>query len=259
MTNPAQLKYLDAMGIPVWVSRDIVVQDAPTDTIMDAPLAASSAESILQGLNEPVAQEVASPTIKDGKAVKAAPSQQALEKRTQNTSPTANEIARTSSHIVYASGSLQAEWMVIGESPDTNDERMNQPYAGELGVLLNNMLRAAGLENPSESAYRINVIRSSMQAIEPASMVELNQLLNDKIKEIKPQMIFIVGQLAAQNLLKSKEPLARLRGKSHKHPETNTHMVVSYYPSYLLSKPKDKRKAWEDLKLAMKLLNPSAE
>jgi len=118
-------------------------------------------------------------------------------------------------------------------------------------------LRAVGLENPRESAYLINTIKSSMQAVEPDSVAELNQLLTKKILEIKPKVILVVGQLSAQNLLQSKEPLARLRAKALKHPETDTDMVVTYYPSYLLSKPMDKRKAWEDLKLAMRLLEAS--
>ncbi len=82
----------------------------------------------------------------------------------------------------------------------------------------------------------------------------LNQLLVNKIKEINPRIILVVGQIAAQNLLNTKEPLARLRTKTHHLPATDIPLVVTYYPSYLLSKPKDKRKAWGDLQLAMQLL-----
>jgi DNA polymerase len=270
MTNPAQLKYLDAIGIPVWVSRDIVVFVDSVESVTDADdtglviksdnsnkksaiksSGVSAVENILQGLNEqaepePVAVTPAAPVESSSSILPV-----------QDSSPTANEIARTSSHIVYGSGSLQADWMVIGESPEINDVRQNQPYASESGVLLCNMLRAAGLENPRESAYLVNVIKSSMQAIEPSSIGELNKILNDKIAKIKPKMILVVGQLSAQNLLQSKEPLARLRAKAQKHTETDTNIVVTYYPSYLLSKPTDKRKAWEDLKLAMKLLTTS--
>ncbi len=103
----------------------------------------------------------------------------------------------------------------------------------------------------------INVIKASMQAIVSESIGELNQILSDKIKVVNPKMILIVGQLSAQNVLQSKEPLARLRAKEQKHAETGTNIVVTYYPTHLLSKPIDKRKAWDDLKLAMRLIDAS--
>ncbi len=264
MTNPSQLKYLDAMGIPVWVSRDIVVSSGekldglekseglPVSKQEEKPSGVSSAESILQGLNE---QSDAPKRTKPSSIVQEKVDKPIHKSANQDLSAQKNEIARTSSHIVYGSGNLQADWMVIGESPDINDDRQNQPYAGELGILLCNMLKAVGLENPRQSAYLVNVIKSSMQAIEPSSIGELNQILNNKIVEVKPKIILVIGQLSAQNLLQSKEPLARLRTKVQKHPETGKNIIVSYYPSYLLSKPMDKRKAWEDLKLAIKVLS----
>jgi len=252
------------MGIPVWVSRDLVldepveavVTDATIENSNEAPTqnysGASSVESILQDLNQqntpatarnaektPIVQAPVATPVHDTKVIE----------------KSANEIARTASHIVYGSGSIQADWMVIGESPEINDDRQNQPYASESGVLLCNMLKAVGLDNPRESAYLVNVIKSSMAAIESSSIGQLNQVLNSKILEVKPKIILVVGQLSAQNLLQSKEPLARLRAKALKHPETDTNIVATYYPSYLLSKPIDKRKAWEDLKLAMRLMS----
>jgi len=264
------------MGIPVWVSRDIVValddcQTIPAQTVDQSQQSSpsqssqtttgvSSAESILQSLNEP--------TKPAGRHVSAMPDPQNLKNpvvTTQQTSnadnvtPAQNEIARTASHIVYACGSTQADWMIIGESPELNDDQNNQPYSGDSGVLLENMLRAVGIDKPRKDAYMINIIKASMQAIVPESVGELNQILGQKIKEIQPKIILIVGQLSAQNILQSKEPLARLRGKAQIHPETGTNIVVTYYPTHLLSKPIDKRKAWEDLKLAKKIIGDASE
>ncbi len=272
------------MGIPVWVSRDIVValddpqlttgsnveqaqaysqsqQHQPTTQTISA---SNSAVSILQSLSQqsepsnrqrqltqnPAAKNPASPVQSESKT---------LADSSKNYKPTQNEIARTASHLVYACGSMQADWMIIGESPELNDERSHQPYSGDAGILLENMLRAVGLENPRKDAYIVNVIKASMQAIVPESVGELNQILSQKIKQVNPKLILIVGQLSAQNVLQSKEPLARLRAKAQKHPETNTDIIVTYYPTHLLSKPIDKRKAWEDLKLAMKLINDAPD
>jgi len=294
MTSPAQLQYLNALGIPVWVSRDLVIADSllsdasPERTSQETrnqevnnqarnnqgnsenvavsnqviqSSTTNSVESILQGLEE---QSIPTPRAAP-KTRELEPTSPAPTLNTQipiNTSPTANEIARTGNHIVYACGSLKADWLVIGESPEINDNRLNQPFSGESGELLTNMLRAVGLDKPRESAYLVNVIKSSMQNTDDAglqeeSKIELNALLVKTIKEVKPKMVLLVGQLAAQNVLQSKEPLARLRAKPQTHSETNTDVIVTYYPTYLLSKPMDKRKAWDDLKLAMKILNQS--
>ena len=259
------------MGIPVWVSRDIYcdIEDVATatDTSQSASpnaiaeqaraiTGANSVESILQSLNQQ-SESAVQPTHTPPVVNTNTQTQKVTIAPADTSSPAQNEIARTTSHIVYACGNLQAEWMVIGESPELNDNRKNQPYSGDSGILLDNMLRAIGLENPRNDAYIVNVIKASMQAIAPESIGELNQILSNKIKEVKPKMILIVGQLSAQNVLQSKEPLARLRAKALKHPETDTNIVVTYYPTHLLSKPIDKRKAWDDLKLAMKMLNPT--
>jgi len=167
----------------------------------------------------------------------------------------ANEIGRTEQHIIYACGDLNADWLIIGESPETSEERQHQPFANNSSVLLSNMLRSVGLANPREDAYLINVLKLSFSADDVKdSSKQLNQLLHEKIVAINPKVILIVGQMSAQNLLQSKEPLVRLRSKSHTFGDTNIPVVVTYYPSYLLSKPLDKRKTWADLKLAMTLI-----
>lgn len=263
------------MGIPVWVSRDIVAMkegsqlsstsssassSSSSDNLTDETVVSSSADSaqsILQSLNqqtESIVQRKPTTPVTEFSA-QSQLSQKASDDTSTNITPTQNELARTTSHIVYACGNTQADWMIIGESPELNDSRANQPFADESGMLLDNMMRAVGLESPRTDAYMVNVIKSSMHAIQPESIGELNQILNNKIKEIKPKIIIIVGQLSAQNVLQSKEPLARLRAKALKHPETDINVVATYYPTHLLSKPIDKRKAWEDLKLAMQLID----
>ena len=263
MTSPTQLKYLDAIGIPVWVSRDIVVTDVKDESATKPSVTEQagdeSVESILEGLNQSLIETPSNPVNLKNTA-SFAPPLSSPDLSPPNSAPQQNEIARTSNHIVYAGGNSQADWMIIGESPEINDDHQNQPYAGETGVLLCNMLRAVGLENPRQSAYLVNVIKSSMQVgnvVDAAVTDQLREILTQKIGEVKPKIILLVGQLAAQNILQSKEPLVRFRGKVQTQSAIDANMIVTYYPSYLLSKPMDKRKAWDDLKLAMKTLESS--
>jgi len=254
MTNPSQLKYLEAMGIPVWISRDLVIEKSrersdhviQTDTHVDSIL-----NDLEKQANKPETPSI--PVILDKPLITP------LKGNIQDlsTEPEANEIGKSALHTIYACGNLQADWLVIGESPELISNRQNQPFSNDNGVLLTNMLRAVGLANPRETAYLVNIIKSSVEVtteLEQQSSAELNKILLSKIAQIKPKMILVVGQIAAQRLLRSKEPLARLRGKEYTLPNTQIPLIVTYYPSYLLSKPLDKRKAWEDLKFAMRIL-----
>jgi DNA polymerase len=264
MTSPSQLKYLDAMGIPVWVSRDLIAVEKVNEKLSEktprVKESSSGAQSILQNLEQVQQQQKPTtfakqqiPTLDTTKPLTepsvpadlVVPSQQNQK----------NEIAQTASHIVYGIGDLEADWMVIGESPEFMANHAYQPFAGEAGVLLTNMIRAVGVDAPYKQSYLINVLKTSQGENQTEQeTVDLNKVLNEKIAQVKPKILLVVGQLAAQNLLQTKEPLARLRGKAQKLPETDIPTVVTYYPTYLLSKPQDKGKAWQDLKLAMHLI-----
>ena len=277
MTNPAQLKYLDAIGIPVWVSRDRLVELTALPPHDEKKT--SSAESECMGSVDDILNNLDNTTNKERPTVAINNTDnkltQARDKAARDTShtttpalsntatsdlkpstPHINEIGSTEQHTIYACGNLNADWLIIGESPETSEERKNQPFATDSGVLLSNMLKSVGLQNPREDAYLINVLK---QASSPddllKSKLKLNELLHEKIATINPKIILIVGQVSAQNLLQSTEPLVRLRSKPHTLPNTSIPVIVTYYPSYLLSKPADKRKAWDDLKLALSTSN----
>jgi len=286
MTSPAQLQYLDAMGIPVWVSRDLVLEldvDAENKIQHNNPKLATNAinqaasgdfkpqashqhvDSLLHDLNAKTQSKKVQrpPPPKFNNLENTAPV--ATTESTPSTPSSTpdkqtSEIARTASHTVYGRGDLNADWMIIGESPDMTTNGQGQPYAGESGVLLNNMLSAIGIKEPRRNAYLINTLKYSTQQTSAKSaedIAQLNQILIGKIQQIKPKIVLVVGQIAAQNLLKTKEPLIRLRAKQQTLPDTRIPLVVTYYPSYLLSKPLDKRKVWEDLKLALSVIQQS--
>jgi len=258
MTSPAQLKYLDAIGIPVWVSRDRLIKPAITKQNLSTESdCIGSVDDIMQTLDNTNKENLTVVPNTENKLVP--PSEKTSEdipkKATINLKPTGthiNEIGRSDQHTLYACGNLNADWLIIGESPEANEDRNYQPFSANSGNLLTNMLKSIGLQNPREDAYLINIVKEASLSADPVqSSLAINKLLNEKIASIKPKIILIVGQVSAQNLLQSTEPLARLRSKSHTLPNTDIPIVVTYYPSYLLTKPSDKRKAWNDLKLAL--------
>ena len=154
--------------------------------------------------------------------------------------------------------------MIIGHSPEPFNGIGQEPFANDAGILLDNMLRAVGIEQPRRQAYLVNVFDIN-KSVESTTELQdkLNQELLAVIDKVQPKIILFVGQIAAQNLLDISDPLIIMRSKVHNisvsKSDNKIPCIVTYYPNYLLQKPTDKRKAWDDLKLAMNQLHGKSD
>jgi DNA polymerase len=140
---------------------------------------------------------------------------------------------------------------VIGEAPGAEEDRAGEPFVGRAGQLLNSMLRAIGLAR--EQVYIANILKCrppNNRDPKAGESVECLPFLERQIALLKPKIMLVVGRIAAQNILHTEESLGRLRNRVHAYGADRLPLVVTYHPAYLLRTPADKRKAWEDLKLA---------
>jgi uracil-DNA glycosylase len=152
---------------------------------------------------------------------------------------------------VFGVGSLQAQWLIVGEAPGAEEDRQGEPFVGRAGQLLNSMLRAIGLAR--EQVYIANVLKCRPPGNRDPAASEsaaCSPYLERQIALLNPRIMLAVGRIAAQNLLHTDAPLARLRQQQHSFGNSRVPLVVTYHPAYLLRSPTDKRKAWEDLKFA---------
>jgi DNA polymerase len=152
---------------------------------------------------------------------------------------------------VFGVGDRQARWMVIGEAPGAEEDRQGEPFVGAAGQLLNAMLLA--IELPRPAVFIANVLKCrppNNRDPRPEEVGQCLPYLHRQVALVRPRLVLAVGRIAAQNLLATDAPLARLRGEVHRFGPLNTPVVVTYHPAYLLRTPADKRKAWEDLKFA---------
>ncbi|HUN27972.1 MAG TPA: uracil-DNA glycosylase [Steroidobacteraceae bacterium] len=159
---------------------------------------------------------------------------------------------RSRTQAVFGVGDLHAEWLIVGEAPGADEDRIGEPFVGRAGQLLDAMLQAIGLKR-GENVYIANVLKSRPPRNRDPSAEEVASCLpylTRQIELLRPKLLLAVGRIAAQNLLGTDAPLGRLRGRVHRFGELNTPLVVTYHPAYLLRTPGDKRKAWEDLKFA---------
>lgn len=163
-------------------------------------------------------------------------------------------LCETRTQTVFGVGDPHARWMVIGEAPGAEEDRRGEPFVGRAGQLLNSMLRAVGFTR--ESVFIANILKCrppGNRDPKPDEVASCLPYLARQVALVEPAVILAVGRIAAQNLLGTDAPLARLRGTVHRFGEAGTPLVVTYHPAYLLRSPGEKRKAWDDLKLARSL------
>lgn len=167
------------------------------------------------------------------------------------------ELHRSRTQTVFGTGSRDAEWMVIGEAPGADEDRQGEPFVGRAGQLLNAMLRAIGLSR--EEVYIANILKCRPprnRDPRPEEVVACEAYLRRQVELVRPRVILTVGRIAAHNLLKTDTPLGRMRGRRYTYSDTEIPVVVTYHPAYLLRNPADKRKVWQDLKFAQRMLAP---
>jgi len=161
------------------------------------------------------------------------------------------ELHATRTQTVFGVGSRQARWMFIGEAPGADEDRQGEPFVGRAGQLLTSMIRAIGLKR--EDVCIANVLKCrppGNRDPKPDEAASCRGYLERQIELVSPTLIVAVGRIAAQNLLATDTPLARLRGRVHALGGRAWPLIVTYHPAYLLRAPGEKRKAWQDLVFA---------
>jgi uracil-DNA glycosylase len=156
---------------------------------------------------------------------------------------------------VVGTGHAQARWMLVGEAPGEQEDLHGEPFVGRAGQLLDRMLQASGLTRadatPEQQVYIANVIKCRPPGNRNPTPEEVQQCepyLVRQVQLVQPRLIVAMGRFAAQALLKSSEPIGKLRGRIHDFE--GTPVVVTYHPAYLLRNPADKALAWDDWCLA---------
>ena len=148
---------------------------------------------------------------------------------------------------VFGVGDEQADWLFVGEGPGADEDIKGEPFVGQAGKLLDNMLASISLRR-GEKVYIANVVKCrppGNRNPEPAEALACAPFLDRQIELIAPKLIVALGKVAAVRLLGRDASIASLRGQVlnyHGRP-----LIVTYHPAYLLRSLVDKAKAWEDL------------
>lgn len=155
--------------------------------------------------------------------------------------------------IVYGAGNPRAELMFIGEAPGHDEDIQGIPFVGRAGQLLTKIIEAIDLAR--EDVYIANVIKCrppENRNPEPDEVGSCEPFLFRQVQVIRPRVIVALGTFAAQTLLRTNDPISRLRGKVFQYGDAR--LIPTFHPAYLLRSPDRKREVWEDMKKVRALL-----
>jgi len=167
--------------------------------------------------------------------------------------------------IVFGVGNPHAELMFVGEGPGADEDAQGEPFVGRSGQLLNNMIKAMGLQR--DEIYIANVVKCrppGNRAPERDESETCSPFLMRQIAAIKPKVVVALGAVSAKNLLAINAPMSELRGRFYDFMPAGarsgdpswpgTKLAVTYHPAFLLRDPRQKAEAWKDLQMVMKYL-----
>ena len=155
--------------------------------------------------------------------------------------------------IVFGVGNPSADLMFVGEAPGRDEDEQGIPFIGRAGQKLTQIIEAIGLTR--DQVYIANVIKCrppSNRNPEPDEVEQCEPFLFRQIDVIKPKVIVALGKFGAQTLLRTLDPISRLRGRVYDY--RGAKLIPTFHPAYLLRNPASKREVWEDMKLVRELL-----
>lgn len=157
----------------------------------------------------------------------------------------------TRTNLVFGVGNPRARLVFVGEAPGRDEDAQGEPFVGEAGQLLTKIIEAMGFSR--RDVYICNVIKCrppGNRNPSPQEVESCHPFLLRQIRAISPEIIVALGTFAAQTLLRTREPISRLRGRFHDYH--GMQLMPTFHPAYLLRNPAMKREVWEDMKNVMR-------
>jgi uracil-DNA glycosylase family 4 len=155
--------------------------------------------------------------------------------------------------VVFGAGNPDADLMFVGEAPGADEDVQGVPFVGRAGQLLTKMIEAMGFTR--DEVYIANVVKCrppENRNPEPDEIERCEPFLFQQIESIRPKVIVALGAFAAKTLLRTQDPISRLRGQVYEYH--GAQLVPTFHPSFLLRSPGQKKYAWDDLKKVLALM-----
>ena len=168
------------------------------------------------------------------------------------------QLANARNNVVFGKGNEKADILIIGEAPGKEEDLIGEPFIGRAGKLLTEILFSINLSR--NDVYITNTVKCRPPQNRNPSSTEISScahFLDKQISLISPKVIILLGKIAAERILNTSEPMAKLRSIIHYYKETNIPTLVFYHPAYLLRSPSEKKKVWDDILFMRENINVS--
>jgi DNA polymerase len=278
----ARIRYYNEMGIYDFYRRETTgevaagVVDTPTSDIAAAPIQTESGDEMSPRKATVVAVPVAvEENIFDTIALKPEQSVSDPVKALKIIREDLGDCTRCVLHkqgrkqIVFGVGNPAAELMFVGEGPGADEDAQGEPFVGRAGQLLNNMIKAMGIER--EQVYIANIVKCrppGNRTPEREECATCSPFLMRQIAVVKPKVVVALGAVAAKTLLAMSTSMMQLRGRFYDFRPAGIRsndpnwdgckLAVTYHPAFLLRDPRQKGEAWKDLQMVMRELGMKA-
>jgi DNA polymerase len=197
-------------------------------------------------------QSLISPISNSVEKAPAKPAWQELKQQVRKC--TACKLRSGCTQTVFGVGDEAADWLFVGEGPGADEDTLGEPFVGQAGKLLDNMLLAIR-QKRGNNVYIANIVKCrppGNRTPEKNEVATCLPYLQQQIELIAPKIIVALGKTAANALLGTEATLTSLRGRLHNY--NGIPLVITYHPAYLLRVPAEKKHAWQDLCLAVKTM-----
>ena len=249
-----QLAMLDALGSKLWLPPEPAHPDVVADLQVGGGSVARSEAAPREAQGKPTGIADAAPPVTH--ASSPIGRMDWADLRAAVAGCRACPLCANRTNTVFGTGHPQARWMIVGEAPGEQEDLRGEPFVGRSGQLLDSMLAALGLTRADGAGRQRQVyIANTLKCRPPGNrnpesseLARCEPFLVRQIELVGPAVILAMGRFAVQSLLRSSEPIGRLRGRVHHYRDVP--LVVTYHPAYLLRNLSDKARAWEDLCLA---------
>ncbi len=168
-------------------------------------------------------------------------------------------LSRTRNRLVFGVGDPRADLVLVGEAPGADEDMKGEPFVGRAGQLLDKILAAVEMER-GDNVYIANILKCrppNNRDPLPSEVAECEPHLVKQLQLLQPKLILALGRIAAQTLLKTKDPLSKLRGRLHDYH--GVPLMVTFHPAALLRNPQWKRPTWEDVQEMVRILKGTSD
>jgi uracil-DNA glycosylase family 4 len=163
-------------------------------------------------------------------------------------------LGATALNPVPGEGNPSADLVCVGEAPGQSEDESGRPFVGAAGQLLTKILAAIQLSR--DDVFICNVLKHRPPGNRnpmPEEVHACTPYLTRQLELLRPKVILALGTFAAQTLLNTQIGLGKLRGQVHTYQ--GIPLIVTYHPAALLRNEAWKRPAWDDVKMARRILD----